>query len=262
MSRIFDKLREPTVADVDVDTEDRLAVHQSVLAKKMLLQEVFTEFHHLFHQLDEHYFTADGLRIELGAGVAPVRETYPGVLATDIVAHPGLDQALDAQNMAIDNGAVRSLYGQNCFHHFPEPRRFFTEAVRVLAPGGGIILIEPYHGPLAASLYKKLFASEGFDKNYPDWEVPVSGPMNGANQALSYIVFDRDRKVFEEDFASLEIVHQETCKNHFKYLLSGGLNFRQLVPDWGISSARAFQWLMTPFNRWLALHHVIVIRKR
>jgi SAM-dependent methyltransferase len=156
---------------------------------------------------------------------------------------------------------VRVVFGQNCFHHFPHPDRFFGELERVLQPGGGVILLEPYFGPFASLLFKRLFTSEGYDKKFPSWETPVAGPMNGANQALSYIVFNRDRREFERRFPSLKIVHEEPCRNYLKYLLSGGLNFRQLVPYWASPLIRALQWALSPLDRWLALHHVVVLRK-
>ena len=116
---------------------------------------------------------------------------------------------------------------------------------------------------VATFLFKRLFRTEGFDKNFPLWETPVLGPMNGANQALSYIIFVRDRDDFEREYPTLEIVHQELCQNHFKYLISGGLNFRQLLPTWmGRPVVNFFQQVLSPFNRWTSLHHVIVIRKK
>ena len=132
---------------------------------------------------------------------------------------------------------------------------------RVLAPGGGCVLIEPADGPMAAFLFKRLFASEGYDKGYPHWETPVTGPMNGANQALSHIVFKRDRDRFEASHPALKIVHMEPCRNYLKYLASGGLNFRQLCPHAAAPLVNGLQWLARPLDRWLALHHVIVLRK-
>lgn len=261
MKGLFDLLRDPAIENIDVDGEDRLAVHGRMLQRKRMLREVFTEFHYLFHRLDEKFLSATGLRVEIGAGVAPIRNSYPDVLATDIVFGPGLDRVLNAEDMDLESGSVRVVFGQNCFHHFPHPDRFFLELERVLPPGGGAILLEPYYGPFASFLFKRLFRTEGYDKEFPSWKTPVSGPMNGANQALSYIVFVRDRQEFERKFPSLKIVHQEPCANYLEYLVSGGLNFRQLCPDWARPLISFLQWTLSPFNRWLALHHVVVLRK-
>ena len=261
MRWLFNLLRDPSIEKMDVDGSDRLNVHSKMLSRKRMLREVFTEFHHCFRRLDKKYFSAQGSRIELGAGIAPIRNSYPDVLATDVVRGDQIDRVLDAEHMDLPDRSVRAIYGQNCFHHFPHPERFFAELERVLQPGGGAILLEPYFGPFATFLFKRLFRTEGFDKEFPSWETPVAGPMNGANQALSYIIFTRDRAVFEEKHPALKIVHQELCPNYLRYLVSGGLNFRQLCPDWASGMVSLIEWILKPLNRWLALHQVVVLQK-
>lgn len=261
MRRLFDILRDPLLDGMDVDAESRLQLHLKMLKRKRMLREVFTEFHCLFRKLDRQFLSGNGVEVELGSGVAPMRDSYPGVLATDIVYAPHLDRVLNAEAMDLPDKSVRTIYAQNCFHHFPHPDLFFRELDRVLVPGGGAILLEPYYGPFATFLYKRLFRTEGFDKTYPSWETPLTGPMNGANQALSYLVFIRDRKEFERKHPSLKMVHHEVVGNYLKYLLSGGLNFRQLLPDSLTGFVGVLEKLMSPFNRWIALHHVVVIRK-
>lgn len=261
MRLLFDWLRDPLLDGMDVDGDNRLALHRKMLEKKRMLREVFTDFHYLFRRLENKFLSGEGVKVELGAGVSPMRDSYPEVLATDIVAAPHLDKVVNAEAMDFADRTVKVIYGQNCFHHFPHPDSFFAELDRVLVPGGGVILLEPYYGPLASFMYKRLFRTEGFDKNYSSWETPVVGPMNGANQALSYIVFIRDKELFEKKYPNLKIVHQELAGNHLKYLLSGGLNFRQLLPDSCSSLVRGLEKLISPMNRWLALHHVVVIRK-
>lgn len=262
MRMLLDWLRDPSVREVDVDGADRLTLHARMLARKRMLREVFQEFHHLFDRLDKQWLAGQGSRIELGAGVAPMKDSYPDVISTDVVPGPNLDRVLNAQEMDLPERSVRVFFGQNCFHHFPDPDAFFRELERVLVPGGGAILLEPYHGPAASFLFKRLFHTEGFDMQAPDWQTPVTGPMNGANQALSYVVFVRDRAEFRRRHPQLEIVHRAPVGNYMKYLLSGGLNFRQLLPDFMSPVVGMAQWVLSPVRRWLGLHHVIVIRKR
>jgi SAM-dependent methyltransferase len=261
MKRVLSWLREPLVNGIDVDGSQRLELHRAMLQRKRMLQAVFAEFHHLFKTLDRELLSGKGMEIELGAGIAPMQESYPDVLATDVVESPQSDRTLDAEAMDLADNSVRTIYGQNCFHHFPHPDRFFRELARVLVPGGGAILLEPYYGPVAAFIFKRLFPTEGFDKAYQSWETPVMGPMKGANQALSYIVFVRDRTEFTRKHSALEIVYQAPVRNYLKYLLSGGLNFRQLLPDCFIESVGWAEKVLSPLNPWIALHHVIVLRK-
>ncbi|WP_206081317.1 class I SAM-dependent methyltransferase [Mariprofundus ferrooxydans] len=263
MSFLVDLLREPRLDALDVDAPERMSAHRSILAKKTVLKNVFREFHYKMLDLDESYFNGvKGLRVELGAGVSPIRDTFPDVLATDVVDSEYLDRVVDAQNMDFKKGSIRAFFCQNCFHHFPDPKAFFSELQRTLAPGGGVVLIEPYDGPAASFIYKRLFRTEGFDKSYPSWEVPSSGPMNGANQALSYIVFKRDRALFEKTFADLEIVYSKPLTNYLRYLLSGGLNFRPLIPNFMEKPMKLLEFLLIPLCDLFALHHVIVIRRK
>ena len=154
MKLLLDWLRDPLLDGMDVDGESRLELHLKMLEKKRMLREVFTEFHHSFRRLEQRHLSGEGAKVELGAGVSPMRDSYPEVLATDIVAAPHLDKAVNAEAMDFPDCSVKVIYGQNCFHHFPHPDRFFHELDRVLVPGGGAILLEPYYGPFATFLYK------------------------------------------------------------------------------------------------------------
>lgn len=262
MSRLLGYMQEPEVVGCPVDGFTRLAAHRAVLQRKLMIRGVFDEFHKTFASLDHQHLSGHGLIIELGAGVYPVRETISGVIATDVVPAAHLDFVLDAANMGLSDSSVHSFYLQNVFHHFPNPEKFFEELQRTLVPGGGAILIEPAASPFAAWLYPKLFTSEVYDKNTKDWESPVSGPMSGANQALSYLVFDRDFSRFEKDNPELEVVYRDVLDNWLRYLLSGGLNFKALFPESGIWLLKVVEWAFYPLRHIFGLHRVIVIRKR
>ena len=261
MRGLLDRLREPGSDSLDLDGAARLEWHRSVLARKRMTREVFLECHALLRLLDQQYLTGEGLAIEVGAGAAPMQDRDPAVVSADVVYGPHLDCVLDAQRIGLRASSLRVLYAQNAFHHFPKPERFFGELERVLSPGGGAVLLDPFYGPAATFLFKRLFRSEGFDKTYPSWETPAVGPMNGANQALSYVVFVRDRERFEARFPSLRIVHSEPVGNYLRYLVSGGLNFRQLLPDRTIPALRLLERVSSPLRRLFALHHVIVLKK-
>lgn len=256
-------LAAPELSSVNVDSAARLDSHRSILERKAMLKEVFLELHRIFLSLDKQYFAeTGGARIELGAGVSPIRHTDPAVLATDVVPSADLDLVIDAQTMDLPTDSVHAFYGQHCFHHFPDPAKFLDEVIRVVRPGGGFILIEPYYGPIASLVFRRLFTTEGFDRKMPGWKVPMTGPMNGANQALSYIVFTRDRELFDKLYPSLEIVYHAPLTNYIRYLVSGGLNFRQLAPNVLAPFLRLLEHLLSPLRRQLALHHVIVVRKK
>jgi len=252
----------PEIADVDVDGVDRLELHAAVLERKPMLAAVFRECHELMLGLDRRTFgDTPGLRVELGAGVAPIAMTFPEVLATDVVPSPGLDAVIDAQCMDLRDGSVRALYCQPLSTTFPtrrgsSPRRARPRTGRWRGPDRALLRASRVGRVQAAVV------SEDFDKAMPGWQTGATGPMHGANQALSYIVFKRDRARFEREFQSLELVETFPLSNYVRYLLSGGLNFRQLVPTFTEPGLRALELALRPARRLLGLRHVIVLRRR
>jgi hypothetical protein len=256
-------LVEPELRGVDMDSPERIVVHRRILDRKPMIRGVFADFYRLCRELDDRYFgDTPGLRVELGAGVSFLKGLYPDVMTTDVVPAAHLDAVVDAQATGFPDGSVRALYGMNCFHHFPEKEAFLRELSRIVPPGGGCVLIEPYYGPCASLLYKRLFTSETFEKDAPWNQDAGARAMVGANQAASYVVFVRDRSRFDTLFPDLEIAHLEPLDNYIRYLLSGGLNFRPLAPAAATGLLRTVEALLRPVRRLIALHQIIVVRKR
>lgn len=264
LAQIANYLRDPRLEGVDIDTPDLMRTHKEILTQKPMMRGVFAEFYaHCVAQADK-YFTRQGSEIEIGAGVSFFKQAYPQIISTDIKPSPDLDTVLDAQAMNVPSQSVRALYGINCFHHLPEPRKFFAELERVCKPGGGAVLIEPYHSLFGRILYKSMHRHEHFNTRQKTWETPLEPGqfMSGANQALAYVILVKDRARFEREFPGLEIVSVHPLDNWLRYLLSGGLNFRQLLPDNSIPFLKTFEKVLRPFEKLFALHYVIVLRRR
>lgn len=254
-------LAEPATRRIDVNSSEMTGIHRSVLLKKRLLRRMFGGFYSQCRLYDEQHFGGcDGQRIEIGSGSSIIQEFLPDVTTSDIKPLPFVDLVVDAQDMPFGENTLRAIYGINVFHHLPQPRAFFRELCRVLQPGGGVVLIEPYHGPAARWLFNRLHDCEHFDLS-ANWENDQQvGPCLGANQALSGIIFHRDLVRFQAEYPQLEVV-LDRPHTHLSYLLSGGVNFRQLVPGWMDSAVQVAEAMLEPLNRWLALQHTIVLRK-
>lgn len=256
-------LIESDLQGLDIEGPERIEKHLKILKKKKMIRQVFTEFYDLSAALDQEFFgNTPGRRVELGSGVSFFKSRYPDVLLTDIKPATNLDAVVDAQQLPFKPKSIRSIFGMNCFHHFSDPHAFFKDIDAGLASGGGCVLIEPFFGPFSAFIHRQLFFSEYFDKTESSWVSNHRKTMQGANQALSYIVFFRDRTKFYRLYPNFEIVHTRPIPTYFRYLFSGGLNFRQLVPSSMIGLVRALESALYPFARLIALHHVIVIRKK
>jgi SAM-dependent methyltransferase len=255
-------LQDKRLKGIDIDSRERVLVHKKILKTKRMIQEVFKEFHILFDSIDREYFSGIGGRLEIGAGASHIKESFPDVLSSDIVMSEDIDLVIDATNINLPNSSLRTIFAQNVFHHISDPNKFFNELDRVLVPGGGAILIEPYYGVMASIFYKRISKYEHFDKKQELWTSRSINPMSGANQALSYIVFVRDRLKFENNHPHLEIILISTIGNYLRYILSGGINFIQLAPDFLIPPLKFFEKILSPFKNILALHYLIVIRKK
>lgn len=257
-------LFEPRVHGVDVDDNSLLEIHMDILRKKPLLKSAFGTFYRDMSKLCDRLLVTFGTEIELGSGAGFFKSLRPGLITSDIRKGAHIDMVLDAQNMDLPDNSVRCIYAINVFHHLPDPESFFSELCRVLLPGGGCILIEPHVGFSSALLHRNLHAGESFLPDEKSWKTTnIGGPLSGANQALAHIVFTRDIKRFNDMYgACLEVVHKGYETNELRYLLSGGLNFRQLFPSVFEVILRFLESISKPLARYLSLHQVIVIRKR
>jgi len=257
-------LYEPRVRDVDVDDNALLEIHSGILRKKRLLRSTFETFYRDMIGLCDRLLKVSGTEVELGSGAGFFKSLRPELVTSDIRKGPHIDLALDAQNMSLPDDSVRCIYAINVFHHLPDPDHFFSELCRVLRPGGGCILIEPHGGFGSALLHRHLHSSERFDPDAQSWQTAdIGGPLSGANQALAYIVFERDLARFQSRYGEyLEIVHRGYSLNALRYLLSGGLNFRQLFPSAFDPILRGLESVSRPLARYWSFPQVIVIRKR
>jgi len=262
LRRVRDMLAEPRLAGIDIDSSDLIAIHRQILLEKAMLCGVFRELYTTCMDLDAKFFFAAGIQVEIGAGSSLFKHFFPAVISSDIKPAPHLDMVVDAQDMPFEDGSVRGIYGINCFHHFPQPEQFLRELDRVLAPGGGCVIIDPHYGAIATRFYERLFESEHFNKAQLGWTADSITVMRGANQALSYIVLVRDRDLFRSRFPTLEIVYEKPMRNYARYVLSGGLNFRSLLPGFMEPAIRLAEYCLVPLAPVLALHHVVVLRKR
>src|SRR5439155_19313772 len=127
------------------------------------------------------------------------------------------------------DGSLRAIVMTDVFHHLPRSRDFFREATRIVRPGGVMAMIEPWVTPWSKLVYTRLH-HEPFRPDATEWEFPSTGPLSGANGALPWIVFHRDRGVFQRDFPQWQIERVDPIMP-LRYLLSGGVSMRSLVPS-------------------------------
>lgn len=217
----------------------RLEEHRRLWAAKPQLCRVYAPW---FERLLAE--AAPGARVvEVGAGpgtlAAFARERRPDLrwLATDLEPVPWNDVAADAGRLPVRSGAASAVLGLDVLHHLPEPRAFFSEAARVLAPGGRVALVEPWISPLSWPVYRFLHQEDcrlGIDPVRP-FPGPAKDSFEG-DAALPWRIV-RDTR----DWQALGLGTPRVVRlPAFAYLLSLGFREASLLPG-GLTGAA--QWL-------------------
>jgi SAM-dependent methyltransferase len=197
--------------------------------------------------------------IEIGSGAGFLKELLPEVVTSDL--EPGIsDRVVDAQSLPFPDHSLRGILLSHVFHHIPDVRKFLSEATRTLVPGGIVSMIEVAHTPLAKLIFGKLHP-EPYLPNVAEWALPEGKSSYDSNQALSWIVFVRDRARFESEFPELQIERISPLP-WFAYLLSGGVIQRSLVPKLLVPTVGMLDRFGKPFSPWLGLHWVVTLRKK
>lgn len=256
-------MREPGLESVDINSEDLISFQKKVLVKKPVLRMAIEDMYRNILKTERDLIHSEsGIRLEIGAGASILKTLDSSFMISDIKKSEFVDLSVDACKTTFPENSIQTLVGINCFHHFSQPQDFLNEANRILKPGGILFLVEPYESVLGKIIYKYLFYSETFDMNQTTWETEGRGPMIGANQALSFIVFKRDRVIFERLFPELEIIDQQVVRNYFRYLLSGGFNFKQLLPNLFFHFLKLVEERIGSLAPVFGLHSLWIIRKK
>lgn len=212
--------------DHPLDSPERTLYHKNIILHKKFLKKIYEQWYDEF--IKEIKNLPNDTMVELGSGGGFLKEIEPRVICSDILDLASNDMTFSALNMPFNDQSVGGIFMVDTMHHIPDIEQFLCEANRVLAKNGKLIMIEPANSLWGRFIYKN-FHHEPFDTK-GNWTIPSKGPLSGANGALPWIVFERDRQLFEEKFPNLKI---ETInyRNPLLYLFSGGVSYRQLLPD-------------------------------
>jgi len=251
-------LSHPVTRDLILDDLDVFDVHRELINQKRFLQLLYEEWYSL---LAEALPEGDALALEIGSGAGFMKAKIPRLISSDIVEHATLiDLVLDAHSAPFSNDSFGAIFMVDVLHHLPNINQFFREAGRIIQENGTVAMIEPWMTPWSQFVYSK-FHHEPFHPESTEWDFPSSGPMSGANGALPWIVFERDRSRFEAEFPEWKIQAIKPIMP-FSYLISGGVSMRSLAPGWSYSIIRSIEKSMTRWNRYIAMFAMIILRKQ
>lgn len=242
--------------DHPLDSPMRTLSHREIINGKKVLRDIYLGWYELF--LQEMAELPTGKLVELGSGGGFLKELEPSVVSSDIIDLPSNDMTFSALDMPFPDQSVSGLFMVDTMHHIPDSNKFLKEAERVLLPGGKIVMLEPVNSLWGKFIYKT-FHHEPFNPE-GDWTIPATGPLSGANGALPWIVFVRDRRKFDTLFRHFK-VESITYMNPLSYLFSGGVSRKQFLPDFMFPVIRFFDGLLPKINKQFSMFMYIKIRR-
>src|SRR5262245_17352010 len=250
-------LAHPLTRGVDLDDPRTTLLRRQIIRQKTFLRKIYEEW---YDQIAATLPPGNAPVLELGSGGGFLREHVRGVITSDVVSVPGVDTVLDGTALPFENHSLRAIVMVDVLHHLNEPRRFFTEAARCLRQTGAIVMIEPWVSPWSRVVYSHLH-HEPFAPEAGEWEFTGSGPLSAANGALPWILFQRDRAKFLREFPQFAI-HEIQLGMPFRYLLSGGVSLRTLMPGWSFGICRQTERTLQPWMNKLAMFARIKLVRR
>jgi SAM-dependent methyltransferase len=240
----------------DLDSPLRTLEHAKIIQKKFFLKKIYTSWYEiLFKEIPDY---AEKKIVELGSGGGFLKKLAPEIITSDFLDLPSNDMCFSALKMPFGNSNLDGIFMIDTFHHLPDVQQFLVEANRTLRPGAKLIMIEPANSRWGRWIYQN-FHHEPFDPS-GDWKIPSSGPLSGANGALPWIVFDRDREKFASLFPNLEI-RSVQYHSPFSYLISGGLSRYQLLPDFCYFFIRLADQVASNITHQASMFMTVVIQK-
>ena len=249
-------LAHPLTRGISIDDPRATDLRRRIIREKGFLCRIYQEW---YSTIAASLPRDDGRVLELGSGAGFLKELVPDVITSEIFACPGIDVVLDAQQMPLPDSSLRGIVMTDVLHHLPDVRRFFTEATRTVRSGGVISVIEPWVTRWSRLIYTKLH-HEPFEPDSRSWEFPTTGPLSGANGALPWIVFVRDRHQFEQEFPQWRI-EKVAPFMPARYLISGGVSMRSLMPGWSFGLWRGIETALSPLSGQLAMFAHVVLRR-
>lgn len=249
-------LEHPRTRGLPIDAPETTALRREIIQQKRFLRQIYQEW---YGAIRDAVPSGGGAVLEIGSGAGFLREQIPDLVSSDILPVAGISVVLDARRLPFADAALRAIVMTNVLHHLPGIRRFFVEAARCVKTGGAMVMLEPWVTAWSRLVYTRLH-HEPFDTATPNWDFPQSGPLSGANGALPWILFQRDRRQFEREFPMWQI-DSIRVQMPFRYLVSGGVSLRSLMPGWSFPLWKAFEAMLQPWMTSLGMFALIRLRR-
>jgi SAM-dependent methyltransferase len=249
-------LEHPRTRGFAIDSPETTDRRRAIIASKPFLARIYQEW---YRSIANSLPTGSEPVLELGAGAGFLDEYVERVIRSEVFPCRGISVILDARHLPFTPESLRAIAMTDVLHHVPDVRSFFRDAAVCVRNGGVIAMIEPWVSPWSRIVYGH-FHHEPFIPTSDKWEFEGIGPLSSANGALPWILFDRDRAQFEREFPEWRIERVDLAMP-FRYVLSGGVSMRSLMPGWSFPAWRRLEHWLDPWMDRIAMFAKIVLRR-
>jgi len=250
-------LRHPATEGLAADDPETTRIRKEIVRTKPFLRRIYLEW---YAKLLRALPAGDDPVLEVGSGAGFFAELCAEVITSEVFLCSGVQSVIDARRLPFRDGSLRAIVMTDVLHHIPEPEAFFREAQRTLRADGRILMIEPWVSAWSRFVYTRLH-SEPFRPDASHWSFPSTGPLSGANGALPWIIFSRDKERFRALFPRLRVTRLEEFMP-LRYLLSGGVSMRSLMPGWSFAAWKTLEHLISPWMQHLAMFAFIQVERQ
>ena len=248
----------PLARNNDLNSPETTELRSCIIQNKLFLKQFYQDCYLSISNLlpDE----INGPVLELGSGGGFLKRYINNLVTSEILKVSNIDVILDGQQLPFKNASLRAIVMIDVFHHIPDVKAFLTDASRSIKPGGAVIMIEPWVTKWSRFVYSYLH-HEPFDPEIKEWILPKGRPLSSANPALPWIVFERDREKFKDEFPQWQKMRIK-LHSPFCYLVSGGVSYRSFMPGRFYRVFRQFEDLLQPFFSSLAMFATIRLHRQ
>lgn len=250
-------LAHPLTRHLDIDDPNTTQIRRQIISQNEFLRRIYQEW---YQAIEAALPEGTEPVLEIGAGPGFMGKYVPALISSEIFPCPQVHLVLNAQQLPFAAGSLRGVVMTNVLHHLPSSRKFFKEATRCVQPKGRLVMIEPWVTGWSKFIYR-YFHHEPFHISDMDWELGEGGNLSNANSALPWIIFERDRGIFEREFNAWQIISIQPGMP-FRYLLSGGVSMRALMPGFTFAGWRGLEKMLSPWMNHLAMFCMIVIEHK